>query len=236
MKRSILLLSLLAVGATASAQSYLHDFEENYVDNRTQWVEQIDWETGETTWVEEEVSERVFVNPTAGGFTYSLANGEQFDQYHAMDRAAWQRESNTSSFTSGDWALKGSSDNALNVVRDENFNFDGGFFSSYTAGDAYAIWSSVSVTFEGYRDGALVDSFDMDLTAGLFVGTTGRLTNIDELRIFGTGTNSYWPLGELIMDDLSFSEVTTQAVPEPTSMAALGLGGLALLRRRRKSA
>ncbi|RYG43514.1 PEP-CTERM sorting domain-containing protein [bacterium] len=32
------------------------------------------------------------------------------------------------------------------------------------------------------------------------------------------------------------SVVETQAVPEPASMAALGLGGLALLRRRRKSA
>ncbi|RYG32306.1 PEP-CTERM sorting domain-containing protein [bacterium] len=49
------------------------------------------------------------------------------------------------------------------------------------------------------------------------------------------GHGSFSPEDSMIWNPGFSGTVTTQAVPEPASMAALGLGGLALLRRRCKA-
>ncbi|RYG45056.1 PEP-CTERM sorting domain-containing protein, partial [bacterium] len=84
----------------------------------------------------------------------------------------------------------------------------------------------VAVYASGLLDGPDVTPFQFVAPAGI---------EFDEFKInqtaFGDNTGTYFA-----SDDIGFTTSAVEAVPEPVSLAALGMGGLALLRRRRKSA
>jgi len=103
--------------------------------------------------------------------------------------------------------------------------------------------SSYSVTFSAaLRKGKPSstqggDIYWNDVKVGSFLPTSSAMqtykftvvgTGTDKISFVGTGTSDSF--GSLI------DNVSVQAVPEPTSMAALAMGGIALLRRRRKQA
>jgi hypothetical protein len=65
-------------------------------------------------------------------------------------------------------------------------------------------------------------------SAGLY-DTNAALTNGSQVVVGGTNSNN-----DTVQDN-EFYAVNVQAVPEPTTMAALGLGAVALLRRRKRA-
>ncbi|RYG29883.1 PEP-CTERM sorting domain-containing protein [bacterium] len=120
-------------------------------------------------------------------------------------------------------------------------NFDspvyqfGGYFSDILGGLApsYGLTEADAYTFfdfyvaDGFGGESILYSTSIDL-----ISEDGELhwAGFASNVAFSSVVVSGW---EIPMDDLVIS---SQAVPEPASIAALGLGGLALLRRRRKSA
>jgi len=105
-----------------------------------------------------------------------------------------------------------------------------------------------SATGDSFRDVDLyVDGSLFDVTGGVdgtinlgssrdvFIGSIGHLAterpfvgSIDDVAIFDTA------LTGTQLDSIRVNGIATQAVPEPSSAALLGLGGLALILRRRK--
>ncbi|MBS1718599.1 MAG: PEP-CTERM sorting domain-containing protein [Armatimonadetes bacterium] len=106
------------------------------------------------------------------------------------------------------------------------FGFGGLDASFWAEQDSSASFSSQSITVEGWLNGNIVGSSSMILGAS-FAHLNGFAGQIDTLKIKNDGNTTWW-----VIDNLS----TDAAVPEPTSMAALGLGVAALLRRRAKKA
>jgi len=84
--------------------------------------------------------------------------------------------------------------------------------------------SSRSATIEFYDGVSLLHSQNVSITNGTtFVGFENPTGTISRLRVIETGSFS-----------MAFDDVTFAAVPEPSSTALLGLGGLALMLRRRR--
>lgn len=73
-------------------------------------------------------------------------------------------------------------------------------------------------------DDNVIDSVIVTDTGGNTMVLDSVLKNIHRVRFVGTGN--------VALDDVSFNSV--EAVPEPTTIAALGMGALALIRRRGK--
>ncbi len=84
----------------------------------------------------------------------------------------------------------------------ESFDFIGAWFSAYTLSDQLYQNSAVAVLVEGYREGVLVASIDLRLSAG-YIWLQADFINIDELRLQprngGFGTSA-----RFLMDDLTF--------------------------------
>ena len=107
-------------------------------------------------------------------------------------------------------------------------------------GSAYAVSGGTPTLLGSWGNGGVTPA-----TGGSFSFTTEQ--NVTEIRVYAldarlgtTGNDQPWPNvfrawnGETL--GISSIQVTTAAVPEPSSLALLGLGAVALLRRRRAQA
>jgi hypothetical protein len=88
----------------------------------------------------------------------------------------------------------------------------------FKASGGAALWSSSTV---GSTSTAVIHDWSID--ASTLAATEGEDLNL-KIGVLGNGT---------LIDDVTLS-VTAAAVPEPSTTALLGLGGLALILRRRK--
>lgn len=91
--------------------------------------------------------------------------------------------------------------------------------------------STIFVWIQAYLDNGLEDQFNVDVQGGTLIGLTGEF---DEVRIASYGSGAIRDarnpanLNAIAQDNVAFG-----LVPEPTSLALLSVGALALLRRRR---
>ena len=103
--------------------------------------------------------------------------------------------------------------------------------SRYSVTFSAALRNKVAASSQGgdlYWNNVKVASFLPSSTTMQNYSFTVLGTGHDKISFVGTGKSDSY--GTLI------DNVSVQAVPEPTSMAALAVGGVALLRRRRKQA
>jgi hypothetical protein len=108
------------------------------------------------------------------------------------------------------------------------------FVSAYLGSPNYA---TMNLTVQGLQGSTVAFSQVVSVNnngADLF---TFNFLNIDSLRFFGSDTPGD-PCGDFncsqfSVDDLQFAPATT-AVPEPSTMSLLGLGALALMRKRQR--
>lgn len=106
-----------------------------------------------------------------------------------------------------------------------------GEVSNHASLDFYGVGNGNTLVLEAYKDGQLlattwvtpdtneITKYTLDLGGTIF----------DSLRLTATGSAD----NSTVFGDID--NVNIQAVPEPATMSALALGGLALLRRRRRS-
>jgi hypothetical protein len=170
---------------------------------------------------------------TSGGFTLTEGNGE-YAFAQVLDNSG---QGGTSFSGNGTNRLLGFNDSSFTFASVVNtpFNllaFDGG--KTWLSGSGA---TQISVT--GYTvSGAQVSQvFDLDqiesTTNGLQTLTLNdSFKNLSSAVFVGTGAP--WP--EFTLDNITTSAVTAGAVPEPTSIALLGLGlaGIGALRRKSK--
>ncbi|CAN5439318.1 hypothetical protein BH11ARM2_BH11ARM2_23160 [soil metagenome] len=122
-----------------------------------------------------------------------------------------------------------SSSNSGPLVIGQSYTVSGWLSNLYAASPA----SPASLTFE--LNGNTINAMPFSATgvgqwqqfSATFVATSTLSNFAIRDNVLELGGNDFG------LDDIS---LTTNAVPEPCSMAALAIGGLALLRRRRKSA
>lgn len=107
------------------------------------------------------------------------------------------------------------------------------FISAYLGAPNYA---TMNVTVQGLLGNVVLYSQVVTVDNNGADQFTFNFLNIDRVRIFGSDTAND-PCGDFncsqfSVDDLEFGPPTLTAVPEPSSVSLLGLGALALLRRR----
>lgn len=141
----------------------------------------------------------------------------------------FQSYSNTAAFPSYSKAIyNGFGVQAVSMSRVGDFDFLGGYFIGWGQNDNAVSTTSSTITIEGWDNGILVGSVTKSLLTDSFRYVATNFTSVDTVVFKNDGVDSHWWLGD------SFRTDKLEAVPEPVSMVGLGLGAVALLRRRRK--
>lgn len=111
------------------------------------------------------------------------------------------------------------------------FDFNGAFVSAMSRNDDYyPTYGARKLTVSGYRDGVLVDSITVDLSAGRYDWLAANLFDVD--KVVFTASGGYYYSG-FLLDNFTYNAT---AVPEPGTIALFTSGGAFLLPwlRRRK--
>jgi hypothetical protein len=103
---------------------------------------------------------------------------------------------------------------------------------------------STMIITGGNADSFKIDGNALGTNTGAYIDLVGSGTlkvstfitaSFINQSIQGDGTLGNWDVNAGTGDDAAYNIYTATAVPEPTSMSLLALGGLALLRRRRRA-
>lgn len=117
------------------------------------------------------------------------------------------------------------------------FDFNGAYFTGWGSQDTAQSYTSSTITVEGYNSGSLVGNATMVLGATGYNWLQADLLGIDSLKFIASGSSQWW-----LMDDMTInvaaSNTSNNSVPEPASLALMGLGliGMGFLGRKKKAA
>ncbi len=95
--------------------------------------------------------------------------------------------------------------------------------------------SLVSYRADAFSNGTLVSTWSLSNLVGNTFGGNALMdldaSNITDVKIYAVGGSSQW---DFLIDNVAFNGAPQPATPEPSSIAALGLGSLALAWRRNR--
>ena len=113
---------------------------------------------------------------------------------------------------------------SMSSVNGTKFNFNDAYIAGWTSNNAGWAYNANTVTIDGYNKGVLVDSYTAHLT-GSMTDFAVNLKGVDQVTFTSDGNNKWF-----VMDNVS-----TSAVPEPSTYALMGIGGLLLAFKLKKS-
>ncbi len=160
-----------------------------------------------------------------GGFTWNggfyVVGNDYYDSVYG----------NTYGAPSGGAAYNGFGNSPLTMSSATPFDFNGALFSSFAEFDAYASFSSVTITLSAYDASSnLIGSVNAVLSPNSYNFVTGNFANVSSL-VF---TNDCGNCGGLwwLMDNFTYN---ASATPEPGTLVMFGSGivGLAGILRRK---
>lgn len=123
-------------------------------------------------------------------------------------------------------AYNGSGIRFSGFSRNQNFNFDSGYFSAWTRNNKNKFNSVNHLIITGYDNGNFVDSIFINLKPGELVYFDLGLKNVNQIVFDTNNPNPKW----FVMDSLEVSNV-----PIPGSFWLIGSGLVGIFSLRRKS-
>ncbi len=136
---------------------------------------------------------------------------------------------NTYGSTSGDYAaFNGGGQRVMRLTSLSLFDFTGAYFSAWAWRDDFWNYAATSITLQGYRQNALVESLTMQLSADQFDWLQADFQDVDEIHFISSGSGKWW-----LMDDLTVNAsgalLNPSSVSSPGSIVLIGMGLMVLL-------
>ena len=128
------------------------------------------------------------------------------DEFGVVSDSAYSsyHYNNTYGSPSGEYAAfndRGKENLVVTSISGNHFDFNGAYFSGWAQEDQCKEFTATSITINGYKDGDLVGTVSMDLSAGQYDWLQADMDGINKLEFVSSGNNKFW-----IMDDFTFNE------------------------------